>query len=277
MASSMRSAARRGRVLTQNRRVVVVAVGVCLLTPALAVAAWAAVPSYRQARRTLSVCIQAYGGRENRGDVNVYTRGCSASHRYTLALAGGSVVGVRGPRGRRGFQGTPGVPGAIGPPGPPGAQGSTGADGPTGPQGKTGAQGPEGPTGPQGETGAQGPEGLAGPQGPAGPQGLAGAQGPAGPAGSPAVINAPQTIESSPQQETGQDRTEDVSCPAGELAIGGGGEIVTDDDLSPKPQLLASQPAGSQTTPTTWEVHAWSSVPDAHWRLYVFVNCLGTS
>jgi hypothetical protein len=259
MASSMRSAARRGRVLTQNRRVVVVAVGVCLLTPALAVAAWAAVPSYRQARRTLSVCIQAYGGRENRGDVNVYTRGCSASHRYTLALAGGSVVGVRGPRGRRGFQGltgvsgptgpqgatglqgTPGVPGAIGPPGPPGAQGSTGADGPTGPQGKTGAQGP------------------------------------AGPAGSPAVINAPQTIESSPQQETGQDRTEDVSCPAGELAIGGGGEIVTDDDLSPKPQLLASQPAGSQTTQTTWEVHAWSSVPDAHWRLYVFVNCLGTS
>jgi hypothetical protein len=61
------------------------------------------------------------------------------------------------------------------------------------------------------------------------------------------------------------------------LATGGGGKIVTDDSSTPEPQLLSSQPVGSQTTPTTWEVHAWSSVPAAQWRLFVFVMCVQTS
>jgi hypothetical protein len=84
-------------------------------------------------------------------------------------------------------------------------------------------------------------------------------------------------VESAPQLETGQDRTEDVSCPAGMLATGGGAQITTDDSLLPKPQLLSSQPVGNLSAPTTWEVHAWSAVAAAQWRLYVFVMCVPAS
>ncbi len=113
--------------------------------------------------------------------------------------------------------------------------------------------------------------GAIGPTGPAGPTGPSGAP---GAAGSPAPGADPEAVESAPQQETGQDRTEDVSCPTGMLATGGGAEIITDDSSTPKPQLLASQPSGGLASPTTWEVHAWSSNPSAQWRLYVFVVCV---
>jgi hypothetical protein len=81
-------------------------------------------------------------------------------------------------------------------------------------------------------------------------------------------------VESSPADETGQDRTEDVSCPTGMLATGGGGQIITDDSSTPKPQLMSSQPVGIHSAPNTWEVHAWSLVPSAQWRLFVFVMCI---
>jgi hypothetical protein len=80
------------------------------------------------------------------------------------------------------------------------------------------------------------------------------------------------TVESAPQQEVGQDRTEDVSCPAGKVVSGGGEQIVTDDASLPKPQVFTSQPVGAFPA-NAWEVHAWSAVPDARWRLYVFALC----
>jgi hypothetical protein len=61
------------------------------------------------------------------------------------------------------------------------------------------------------------------------------------------------------------------------LATGGGAQITTDDTSTPKPQLLSSQPVGNLSAPTTWEVHAWSAVPSAQWRLYVFVMCVPAS
>jgi hypothetical protein len=134
----------------------------------------------------------------------------------------------------------------------------------------TGTPGPM--TGPAGSDGPAGSQGPAGPQGTTGPVGAQGAIGPQGPAGPPAGL--PETVESAPSQESGQDRTEDVSCPAGMLATGGGGEVITDDNVTPKPQLLSSQPVGDHDTPTTWEVHAWSPVPSAQWRLLVFVMCV---
>jgi hypothetical protein len=131
-----------------------------------------------------------------------------------------------------------------------------------------GARGAQGPAGPQG---AAGPQGPAGPQGATGPQGPSG---PAGPAGAPAVINGPVTVESSPPDELGQDRTEDAVCPAGMLATGGGGQIITDDNSTPKPQLLASQPVGPHSAPNEWEAHAWSPDQNAQWRFFVFVMCV---
>ncbi len=64
-----------------------------------------------------------------------------------------------------------------------------------------------------------------------------------------------------------------MSCPTGMLATGGGGSIIPLDDPQPLPQLTESQPVGSQTTPTTWEVAAWSAVPSAEWELFVYVMC----
>ena len=64
-----------------------------------------------------------------------------------------------------------------------------------------------------------------------------------------------------------------MSCPTGMLATGGGGSIIPLDDPQPLPQLTESQPVGSQTTATTWEVAAWSAVPSAEWELFVYVMC----
>ena len=140
-----------------------------------------------------------------------------------------------------------------------------------------GTRGPQGPAGPQGVPGLQGPHGPQGAQGPAGAigaQGAIGPQGPTGPTGPAGGVSAPMAVESAPQLDMGQDRIVDVTCPAGMLASGGGGQITTGDNQLPKPQILSSQPIGNLATPTTWEVHAWSSVPSALWPLYAFVMCV---
>jgi hypothetical protein len=80
-------------------------------------------------------------------------------------------------------------------------------------------------------------------------------------------------VESSPQQEIGQDRTVDVSCPAGMVVSGGGERILTDDASLPKPQVLTSHPLGAFPA-NAWEAQAWSAVPGAQWRLYVFALCV---
>jgi Collagen triple helix repeat (20 copies) len=154
-------------------------------------------------------------------------------------------AGAAGPVGPRGPQGNAGTSGATGPQGPAGANGDLGAAGASGPQGLTGPAGAGGATGPQGVTGAQGPAGIA----------------------------SVQVVESAPTQSTGQSRVEDVRCPAGTLATGGGGTVVPLDNSQPLPQLTESQPVGSQTQPTTWEIAAWSAVPSAQWELFIYVMC----
>jgi hypothetical protein len=196
----------------------------------------------------------------------------------TVSGAGGpGAVGPAGPAG------LPGATGATGATGPQGAAGG-GGGGPQGPAGATGSVGPQGPagtTGVAGATGATGPQGIAGAagaQGPTGATGSAGAQGPTGATGATGAQGVPglasvQVFETAPTQSTGQSRVEDVSCPAGMLATGGGGSVIPLDSSQPLPQITESQPVGSQTTPTTWEAEAWSAVPSAEWEFFVYVMC----
>jgi hypothetical protein len=168
-----------------------------------------------------------------------------------------------------------GVPGAIGPTGPAGPPGATGPGGPGGgiaSQGPVGAPGSIGPPGPAGATGVVGPEGPVGATGGIGATGPTGAQGATGPQGVPGIANV-EVVESAPTQTMGQSRVEDLSCPTGTLATGGGGSIIPLDNSQPLPQLTESQPVGSQTSPTTWEVAAWSAVPGAEWELFIYVMC----
>jgi collagen triple helix repeat protein len=172
-------------------------------------------------------------------------------------LAPGLTRSLRGPRGLRGPAGAAGVQGASGPAGPTGAAGPQGATGPTGPTGAKGdpgagvhvtgsvadaaalpagaatgdayitlddghlhvwdgsawvdtgaVRGPEGPAGPQGTQGPQGPQGPQGTQGPAGPSGVLGYE---------IVVGTPVAIAS------GAFATATVTCPAGKVALGGGG------------------------------------------------------
>jgi hypothetical protein len=128
-----------------------------------------------------------------------------------------SLVGPQGPAGPQGPQGETGATGPQGETGPQGPQGETGA---TGAQGETGAQRPQGETGaqgPQGETGAQCPQGETGPQGSAGADGAEGPAGPAGPQGAPGVSGYRVV------SVTGANPVS-VSCPAGTVALGGGGQ-----------------------------------------------------
>jgi Collagen triple helix repeat (20 copies) len=76
------------------------------------------------------------------------------------------------------------------------------------------------PAGPKGDTGAQGPKGDTGAQGIQGPKGDAGAPGAAGVAG----VHVVSTIDTIPD---GVLRARDATCPAGETALGGGGQIGT--------------------------------------------------
>jgi hypothetical protein len=98
-----------------------------------------------------------------------------------------------------------------GPAGPAGPQGNIG---PKGDKGDTGATGPQGPTGPVGATGSQGPTG---------PKGDAGAVGPAGPIG-PTGISGYEVVTRTKALRIGGDQDDlTVTCPAGKVAIGGGG------------------------------------------------------
>jgi hypothetical protein len=89
---------------------------------------------------------------------------------------------------------------------------------------------PAGPAGPRGETGERGP---AGPAGPAGPP---------GPAGATNVTVVTSVAELSPV----------VTCPAGRVAVGGGGSVT-----DPTWYLYASRPvAVPGEPPTGWSVQA---------------------
>ena len=101
----------------------------------------------------------------------------------------------------------------VGPQGPPGPQGEQGEPGPVGPQGE---QGEPGPTGPQGE------QGEPGPTGPAGPSGLAGYE-------VEEFFRSNDDVGSVP---AGSVREVNVACPAGKVALGGGGQPLSFNDGS---------------------------------------------
>jgi len=79
-----------------------------------------------------------------------------------------------------------------------------------------GQRGPRGLAGPTGATGPAGPAGPAGLAGPAGPPGAKGADGPPGPV---SLIYANSGAHSLP---SGQTTTQQVGCPDGSWAVGGG-------------------------------------------------------
>jgi hypothetical protein len=114
----------------------------------------------------------------------------------------------------------------------------------SGPQGTMGTPGTPGA---QGQMGSPGAQGATGPAGPAGPTGAAG---PAGPAGTTALANIIPTSVSSPldDQTIGID---EVSCPTGDVATGGGGGFVT---AAPGLVLEQSVPVLTNGVPTGWRI-----------------------
>jgi hypothetical protein len=101
--------------------------------------------------------------------------------------------------------------------------GPKGDTGPQGPKGDTGAQGPRGDTGaqgPKGDTGAQGPKGDTGAQGPKGDTGPQGAQGPTGPAGG---LSGYEVVRGATVSDAAGSYRAVANCPAGKVALGGGG------------------------------------------------------
>jgi hypothetical protein len=106
-----------------------------------------------------------------------------------------------------------------------------------------GQRGPRGFAGPTGPTGAAGPAGPAGSVGPAGP---AGADGPPGPV---ALVYANSGAHSLP---SGQTTTQQVACPDGSFAVGGGvqGSNITVDSSDQLGMPEWPSPPGSGWTAT---------------------------
>ena len=125
----------------------------------------------------------------------------------------------------------------------------------TGPQGPMGTPGAQGPIGTPGTTGPQGATGPAGPAGPTGPSGLAN------------VTVVSQTI-SQPSETLASEIT---ACPAGDVAVGGGGGFVTPGaNLA----LEQSSPVTTNGVPTGWEISTINQSGAAA-DFTVDVNCAG--
>jgi hypothetical protein len=93
----------------------------------------------------------------------------------------------------------------------------------TGPRGPMGLRGPIGPRGPKGATGATGPKGATGATGPNGATGATGATGAPGATG-PSAASSSTTVVTAGAAGIG---TVTAPCPAGKVAIGGGGSDST--------------------------------------------------
>jgi hypothetical protein len=92
-----------------------------------------------------------------------------------------------------------------------------------GPIGPAGPQGNIGPKGERGDAGAIGPQGIPGSIGATGPQGPVGAKGEPGAVG-PAGISGYEVVTRTRALRVGGDQDDlTVTCPAGKVAIGGGG------------------------------------------------------
>ena len=156
----------------------------------------------------------ADASRERRASGGGWGRGAvGALVAAALALgAGGMALGVTAL-----VRSSAASPGPVGPAGPRGAQGLQG------PQGVQGLVGPQGPAGPAGQRGATGAAGPAGPQGERGPTGKTG---PAGTVASSTIVTA-AVVRSSPDPALGTMLTAQVSCPSGDVVLGGGGRVAT--------------------------------------------------
>jgi hypothetical protein len=112
-------------------------------------------------------------------------------------------------------------------------------------QGPPGPQGPKGATGPKGAPGSAGPSGAPGSPGPSGPPGAPGTSGPV--SGYQIIQNTgTSTLLVSNVWAQGFGAT----CPAGDVAVGGGGNAVVDTTATGDLQadLAGSYPASD----TTW-------------------------
>jgi hypothetical protein len=114
------------------------------------------------------------------------------------------------------------------------------------------------PVGPQGDRGAQGP---IGPQGPVGPQGLQGERGLPG-------ISGYQIVTSVSSFSSEGNRSATADCPAGKVAIGGGGRVFGGVDGI---ALHASDPSEDGSG---WSVGAHEIVSTAStWSVGTYAIC----
>lgn len=146
-----------------------------------------------------------------------------------------------------------GATGSQGTQGSTGVQGNQGSQGPQGYQGDAGSQGPQGPQGFQGDTGAQGPQGTQG------TQGLQGAQ-----ASASTDVVVSNTVAFSGTT------IDNVSCPAGTYATGGGFSMNNVSTLSIAEVGQSFPIGGSSTSPATgWQATTFSGSGN----LTVFAVC----
>lgn len=130
---------------------------------------------------------------------------------------------------------------------PRGRRGPAGPVGAAGPAGADGAAGPGGPAGPAGRPGSTGPAGPGGPDGPAGPRGATGDQGVQGPPG-PVIVSYPEVQV---PVAAGATHTDAVSCPSGQLVVGGGASTTSTDPAVNITDSNFEQPVPGQP-PDTW-------------------------
>jgi hypothetical protein len=98
---------------------------------------------------------------------------------------------------------------------------------------------------------------------PAGPPGPAGPAGPAGPPG----LSQRQVVAAQSPNDSNSPKIVTAICPAGRVAVGGGGRI---DTLSPGPILSSTRPEASNA----WYAQAYEVVGTAgNWRLSAYVVC----
>jgi hypothetical protein len=127
-----------------------------------------------------------------------------------------------------------------------------------GPQGPQGAQGPAGPQGPKGDPGAKGDPGQTGQQGLQGDRGLPGVSG-----------YERVTVDKLSNPNLSVFTSATATCPAGKVAVGGGGEILEPTQAGTGVMLDASRPISS----STWMAEAHGFNQGFNWTLRVTVIC----
>jgi hypothetical protein len=144
----------------------------------------------------------------------------------------------------------PGPAGAAGATGPSGALGAAGLDGAEGREGATGKEGPQGKEGRAGAEGAQGKEGAAG------REGLRGES-----AGPTTTTEVEQTFKLEPTQSGYLP----ARCPSGDVAVGGGWEVLVGKNSNVAGGLPESVEDGAP--PANYDVD-WRGEEPAELKVY---------